>query len=46
MRRFGHFTRDDLVQSVDALAIGIEGVHEMHVGRLFVVSETGLGPLV
>jgi hypothetical protein len=51
VRRLGHFTGDHLVQGVDALAIGIEGIHEMHAERLFAVGndcevwESGLGPL-
>ena len=30
MRRLRHFVRLDFLQSVDALAAGVEGVHEMH----------------
>lgn len=30
MSRFGDFATNDLVQRVNALAIGVDGVHEMH----------------
>lgn len=30
MRRLGHFAIRDLVERIDALAFGIERVHEMH----------------
>lgn len=30
MRRFCHFIGLDFFQSVDALAVGVKGVHEMH----------------
>lgn len=31
MRGFGDFAFDDFLESVDAFALGVEGVHEMHV---------------
>jgi len=36
MCRFGDFSTSDLLKCVDALAGGIEGVHEMHFGSSFV----------
>lgn len=34
MSRFRHFPVDNFVERVDSLAIGIEGVHEMHATNL------------
>lgn len=35
MRRLGDLAGSDLLERIDALAFGIESVHEMHVGDLF-----------
>ena len=32
MRRFGDFALGDLLEGVQALALRVESVHEMHVG--------------
>lgn len=39
--RLGHFARNDLVQRVNALAIGINGVHKMHFVRYWVLQRVG-----
>ena len=36
MRRLGELAVGDLLEGVQAVAVGIESVHEMHDGRLFV----------
>jgi hypothetical protein len=42
MSRFCDFARNDFLQCVDALARGVEGVHEMHFVGFFAYDEKGV----
>lgn len=35
MSGLGDLAADDLLKGIEALALGVESVHQMHVGRLF-----------
>ena len=43
MRRLGHLAVSHLLQGVQAVAVGVEGVHQMHLGGLFGESVTVTG---